>query len=313
MTKQLISIVTPCFNEEENVEACAAEVARVMTEELSGYEYEHIFCDNASTDKTLGLLRDMASRDAHIKVVVNSRNVGPLRNIANGIRHVSGDFAIPMIPADLQDPPAMVPVMMQLMKPDVDVVYGIRRNRKETLPLRVSRSLYYLALKAGGGVAPPSHAGEFLLARRHIIDAVVATGAGQSYVRGLVAQTAPRSRTLEYDWGIREHGVSRNSLNSLIDQALTGLVTTVKTPMRWALLLGMVFAIIGIGIALVNVVIFLSGAATANPGIPTLIVGVFFLGGLQLFFLGMIGEFVVSIHSKVYPEPAVVERELINF
>ena len=312
MTPQKISIVTPCFNEEDNVEACATEVARVMADDLGGYDYEHIFCDNASTDRTLELLRGMADRDPRIKVVANSRNVGPLRNIANGIRHVSGDLVIPMIPADLQDPPAVVPQMVALMTPDIDVVYGIRRNRKESIPLRFARSLYYFAVKAGGGVAPPSHAGEFLLARRHIIDAVVATGSGQSYVRGLVAQTAPRSRTLEYDWGVREHGVSRNSLNALIDQALIGLVTTAKTPMRWALLLGMVFAVIGIGIALVNVVIFIVGAARADPGIPTLIVGVFFLGGLQLFFLGMIGEFVVSIHSKVYPEPAVVERELIN-
>jgi len=305
--------VTPCFNEEANVEACAAEVARVMREELADFDYEHIFCDNASSDSTPGILRELAANDPRIKVVMNSRNVGPLRNIANGLKHTSGDFVIPMIPADIQDPPSVVPEMVRRMTPELDVVYGVRGSRRENLLLRVARSLYYLSIKAAGGTAPPSHAGEFLLARRHVIDAIASGGTNQSYVRGRIAQTNPRFDTVRYDWGLRVHGKSKNSVANLIDQAMNGLVTTARAPVRWALLLGILGAAAGIIFAIVNVFLFAFGVAAAEPGIATLIVGVFFIGGVQLFFLGLIGEYVVSIHSAVHPEPSVTERELLNF
>jgi len=310
--RPLISIVTPCYNEEDNVDRCAAEVAAVMQSELPEYDHEHIFCDNASTDSTLAKLRKLAEGDPRIKVVSNASNVGPFRNIANGLRHASGSLVIPMVPADLQDPPAVIPQMVATLGTDFDVVYGVRANRREGMFLRAARSLYYFTVRVGGGAAPPSHAGEFLLARRSVIDAVVAIK-GQSYVRGLVAQTGPRFSVVEYSWGEREHGASRNSVFDLIDQAITGLITTAKRPMRWALFAGMFIALIGVAIAIWNLALFLFGGPTVNQGIPTLIVGVFLLGGLQLFLTGVIGEYVVSIHTATFQDDRVVERELINF
>ena len=313
MEKQIISILTPCFNEEDNVRTCASEVARVMSEELPNYDYEHIFCDNASTDATVAILRELTESDPHVKVVVNSRNVGPLLNTFNGLKYVSGDLVVPMIPADIQDPPSALPSMVRAMTPDIDVVYGVRRNRKDAPHLAIARSVYYALIKvAGAGKAPPSHAGEFLLARRPVIDAVAAAGSRQSYVRGLVAQTEPRYAAVEYDWGVREHGKSRNSLLALVDQALTGLITTAQSPMRIALPLGFVVAMLGILYAIVNVVAFTFGNAHASPGIATIIVGLFLFGGLQLVILGIIGEYVVSIHRAVNPPPPVFERDRIN-
>lgn len=312
IAKPLISIVTPCFNEEDNVEKCAAEVASVMSSSLPDFDFEHVFCDNASTDRTLDRLRRLAAVDHRIKVVANASNVGPFKNIANGLRHTSGSLVVPMVPADLQDPPSVLPQMVAEMSPDRDVVYGVRANRKEGLLLKAARSLYYSAVKVGGGAAPPGHAGEFLLARRSVIDAVVASR-GQSYVRGLVAQTRPRFGVVEYDWGQRESGRSKNSATDLIDQAITGLITTARRPLRWALSLGMLVAVVGVVIAIVNVLLFLiAGPGVVDQGIPTIIVGVFLLGGLQLFLTGVIGEYVVSLHSAAYPEQGVVERELIN-
>jgi glycosyltransferase involved in cell wall biosynthesis len=311
--RPLISIVTPCFNEEANVRLCAEEVRRVLTEELPDFDYEHIFCDNASTDSTVSVLRELASEDSRIKVVLNSRNVGPLRNVANGLRHTKGDLVVPMIPADVQDPPSVVPEMVRTLTPELDVVYGIRSNRRENFMLRLARNLYYLTIKVGGGTAPPSHAGEFLLARRHVIDAIVNSGSNQPYVRGRIAQTNPRFGVVRYAWGLRMHGKSKNSVPNLIDQAMNGLITTAHAPVRWALLLGILGAAGGILYAIVNLFLFAFGIAAAEPGIATLIVGVFFFGGVQLFFLGLIGEYVVSIHSAAYPEPPVTERELINF
>jgi len=310
---QTISIVTPCFNEEGNVATCAAEVARVMEEELPGFDYEHIFCDNASTDATVEELRRLAEADPHIRVVVNSRNVGPFRNISNGLRHVSGQLVVPMVPADIQDPPAVIPQMVAELTDGIDVVYGIRSNRRESAILRALRSAYYQVLRAGGGEMPPPHAGEFLLARREVIDAVNEVAGSYPYVRGLIAQTQPRFGTVPYEWARRNVGRSKNSFPDLIDQALNGIVSTARAPMRWALFLGSILAIAGIGIGVWNLLLFLFAGSNAAQGIPTLIVATFVFGGVNLFFIGLIGEYVLSIHSTVRPAPPMFERELINF
>jgi glycosyltransferase involved in cell wall biosynthesis len=313
MTRQKISIITPCYNEEGNVAACVAEVARMMATDLPEFDYEHIFCDNASTDGTLVALRELAAADSHVKVIVNSRNVGPFRSMANGLKSVTGDLVVPMIPADLQDPPSAIPGMVALMTPDVEVVYGIRKNRRESVIMRAARNSYYLALRSSGGATPPAHAGEFMLARREVIDAITGVGGSYPYIRGLVAQTNPRFETFVYEWARRDVGKSKNSIPDLIDQALNGIVTTARTPIRWALFLGLVFAFVGVVIGIVNLVIFLVNGSTAAAGIPTLIVATFLFGGVNLFFLGLIGEYILSIHSNVRPEPPMFERERINF
>lgn len=313
MKRQTISIVTPCFNEEGNVLACATEVARVMREELPGYDYEHIFCDNASSDATVARLREIAADDPHVRVVVNSRNVGPFRNIANGLRHVHGDLVVPMVPADIQDPPSVIPRMVAKLADGIDVVYGVRSNRRENVLLKVLRNGYYAVLRAGGGSMPPAHAGEFLLARRDVIDAVTKVAGSYPYVRGLVAQTHPRFDVEPYEWARRDVGRSKNSFPDLVDQALNGIVSTARAPMRWALMLGLLMAVVGVVIGIWNFFLFLFAGTDAAQGIPTLIVATFLFGGVNLFFIGLIGEYVLSIHSSVRPEPPMFERELINF
>jgi len=312
-SQPMISIITPCYNEEGNVERCAAEVKEVFESQLLDYDYEHIFCDNSSIDGTVEVLRHIAATDPHVKVIVNSRNVGPFRNIANGMRNVSGDLVVPMVPADVQDPPVVIPQMVRLLTPDLDVVYGIRGKRKEALPLRVGRRFYYGVLKLSGGTTPPANAGEFMLVRRHLIESINAAGGSYPYIRGMVAQTNPRFATVTYPWGERTVGKSRNSIPDLFDQALNGIISTARTPIRWALLLGMLLSVVGIVTAIVNLVLFLTGQTGAEQGVPTLIVATFFFGGLQLFFLGLIGEYVVSIHASVRPEPPMYDRERINF
>ena len=313
MTSPTLSIITPCFNEERAIEACIAEVAHVMSTSLPDTPYEHIICDNSSSDGTVALLRILAAADPRVKVVVNSRNVGPFRSMANGLRNVSGDLVVPMVPADLQDPPSIIPQMMAKMRPDIEVVYGIRGNRRESLFMRSARSGYYAALRMTGGVVPPAHAGEFLLARREVIDAISQVGGGYPYIRGLVAQTNPRFETVSYNWASRSVGRSRNSFPDLLDQAINGVVSTARSPIRWALFLGLVLAVVGVVAAIVNFLYFLAQGSTALEGIPTIIVATFLFGGVNLFFLGLIGEYVLSIHSIIRPEPPMFEREKINF
>jgi glycosyltransferase involved in cell wall biosynthesis len=293
------------------VDECAAQVRTVFAQQLPDYDYEHIFCDNASLDDTVEKLRAIAAVDKRVKVVVNSRNVGPFRNISRGLTYTSGDLVVPMIPADVQDPPSVLPALVAKMTDDIDVVYGIRKQRGDGFLLRSARNMYY-RIVGGAQDAPPRHAGEFLLARRTVIDAVIAAAGSYPYVRGLVAKTRPRYDTVEYAWGTREVGTSRNSTADLIDQAFNGIVSTVRTPMRWALLLGTLLALTGVVIGLANFVYFLVSDSDAEQGIATLIVATFVFGGLNLFFIGLIGEFVLSIHAQLRPEPPVTERELIN-
>ncbi len=286
----------------------------VMAEHLPTYGYEHIFCDNASTDGTQKLLRQVAAADPNVKVIINARNVGPLRNIAHGVQNTSGDVVIPMVPADLQDPPELIPEMLSRMSPDVDVVFGVRTNRQENFLLRLARSFYYAIIKFSGDKSlPPSHAGEFLLARRSIIDAISPALSSYPYVRALVAKVTDRTAVVEYQWGVRVHGKSKNSLISLIDQAFSGFITTAKTPIRFALFFGIIMSIVGMMTGIVNIAIFWFGGAVAEPGVPTLIVGMFLFGGIQLFFIGLIGEYVVNIQSEVSRIPKMVEAERINF
>ncbi|GAA4060583.1 glycosyltransferase family 2 protein [Microbacterium laevaniformans] len=313
MSRQKISIITPCFNEEANIEQCVARVRSVMETELGEFDYEHIISDNASTDGSREILRAVARQDPRVKVAINSKNVGPFRNMAVGLRAATGDLVVPMIPADLQDPPEVIPELVAALGPDRDVVYGVRKNRRESFVMRAARDSYYRLVRAAGGAAsPPPHAGEFLIARRSVIDSVIPALGSYPYIRGLVAQATERYGTVEYEWGQREHGKSRNSIPDLIDQALNGLVSTARAPIRVALFLGVFIAAAGMLYGLVSLLLFAFGLVHADPGIPTLIVAVTFFGGLQMLFLGLIGEYVVSIQAEVRPSPQAVQVEKLN-
>ena len=190
---------------------------------------------------------------------------------------------------------------------------GVRSNRRENLIIKAARSLYYFVVRSSGGAAPPAHAGEFMLARREVIDSIMAVAGNYPYIRGLVAKTSPRFDTVAYKWGVRTVGKSKNSLPDLVDQALNGLVSTARTPIRLALFLGIILAVVGGIIGIYNLVLFLLHGTNAQQGIATIIVATFLFGGANLFFLGLIGEYILSMHSYLRPEPPMFERERINF
>ena len=311
MTK--ISVITPCFNEEENVEICANTLREIMKSELPGYEYEHIFADNASTDLTLSRLRRLAESDKRIKVILNSRNVGPFRNMWNAMKSASGDVVIPLLPADLQDPPAVIPGFVSAWESGSLVVYGVREKREEGLPIKLLRAFYYRSINRLASTDIPINAGEFLLADRKVIDSILATNDYYPYIRGLIAQNQVKSTSIAYTWVKRKNGKSKNSFISLIDQGINGFITTSRIPARIALLLGFILSLIGITFAFITGVLSLSTHRDLPLGIPTIICGIFLLGGIQLAFLGIIGEYVLSIHGQVRRQPELFELERINF
>ena len=307
-----ITIITPCFNEEDNVEICAAELKKVMNERLPTYAYEHIFADNASTDSTLQKLRSLAAQDSQVKVISNSRNVGPFRNMWNAMKHATGNAVIPMLSADLQDPPSVIPELVKNWENGNLVVYGVRLNRQENLLMRFSRNVYYRIIRRFASAYIPLNSGEFLLADKRVIDSILEVDDQYPYIRGLIAQTSVRSASVNYTWVKRERGKSKNSLISLIDQAINGFVSTSRVPARLALLGGFALSFIGVVYALITTIVVITTDLHVPMGIPTIIIGIFFIGGIQLLFLGLIGEYVLSIHGQVRRLPPMFEVERIN-
>jgi glycosyltransferase involved in cell wall biosynthesis len=308
-----ITIITPCFNEEDNVEICAFEVKKVMAEKLAPYEYEHIFADNASTDLTLQKLSEMAAQDSRIKVISNSRNVGPFRNMWNAMKSASGDAVIPLLPADLQDPPSVIPELVKCWESGFLVTYGVRANREESLVMRMARGAYYRIIKRFAAAVIPLNSGEFLLADKRVVDSILVVDDQYPYIRGLIAQTGVRSTSVPYTWVKRERGKSKNSFISLIDQAINGFVSTSRVPARLTLLGGFILSLLGVAYAIFTAFVSIISESQTPIGIPTIIVGIFMLGGIQLLFLGLIGEYILSIHGQVRRVPPMFETKRINF
>lgn len=308
-----LTIITPCYNEELSVVDCAIEVQKVMSSKLPKVKYEHIFIDNASTDGTVRELRKIAGNSKNVKVIVNSRNVGPFRNMYAAMAKASGRAVIPMLPADLQDPADKIPDLYQEWINGYLVVYGERTNRQESLFMRAMRGLYYRIVRTMSETDIPLNSGEFMLIDRKISDEICKLGDHYPYIRGLVAQSTSNSTSVPYTWGVRKKGKSKSNFLALIDQAINGFVSTSRAPARIALLGGFFISGLGFLAGLWSLIASLVDAPTALQGIPTLIVALFFFGGIQLFFLGLIGEYILSIHSQVRRLPREFEVESINF
>jgi glycosyltransferase involved in cell wall biosynthesis len=312
--KKLISVVTPCYNEELNVRECRDTVREMFARELPGYDYEHIFCDNDSSDTTLAILREMAHEDPRVRVIANARNFGPFNSMFNGLLACSGDAIIPFVPADLQDPPSLIPEFVRQWEAGHEIVYGVRADREESAALHAVRRTYYRLVSRFANIEIPLNAGEFTLIDRKVLAALRQCDDYYPYLRGLIANCGFRSTRVPYTWRARKRGFSKANTYALIDQGLNGLISFTNVPMRIAMFAGFTIALLSFVYAFFTVVVNLwtHGSLTV-PGIPTLIVALFFFGGVQLMFLGIIGEYVSAIHFQVRKRPLVIERERLNF
>jgi len=309
-----ISIISPCFNEAENVRACRDEVAALFAPggALAGYAREHIFADNASTDGTVDILREMAASDPGMKVILNARNYGPFRSNFNALRTATGDAVLVFLPADLQDPPAMIADFVRLWESGIEVVAGARVNRQESLALRTCRAIFYRIVNTLSDIDIPLNVGEFQLIDRKVWRAVVEHDDHYPYIRGIIASVGFKRVIVPYTWEARARGISKNNLPRLIDQALNGIFSFTSAPMRLCTFAGLSLSGLSILYALVSVALYFVLPHHAPRGMATMIVALFFLSGVQLAFLGMLGEYVTAIHAQVRKRPLVVERERIN-
>jgi glycosyltransferase involved in cell wall biosynthesis len=311
--RKTISVITPFFNEEASIVECVEAVGRIFREQLPDYDLEHIFCDNCSTDRTLEILKALAARDPSIKIIVNSRNFGILKNTYNGVLAATGDAVILFLPADLQDPPELIPEFVKFWEQGFEVVYGIRATREEGFVIKTARRTYYRLLSRLTYVDYPPDAGDFQLADRKVVDAMKQIDDAQPFMRLMTFDVGFRSKGVAYNWRARKHGFSRNKLSHMLEQGINGIISFSGAPIRIALMVGFLISVLSLIYAFLVTILAATGHVAASDGIPTIIISLFFFGGVQLFFLGVIGEYIVAIYNQVRKKPLIVERERINF
>lgn len=314
MPRKLISIVTACFNEEPNLIDCRDAVRRLFAEQLTDYDFEHVFCDNCSTDKSPAILRQMAKEDRRIKVIFNARNFGPFRSNFNGVLNTSGDAVVVLLAADLQDPAEVIVDFVRKWEEGYEVVHGIRANRQESFVMCTVRRAYYRLVSRFANIEIPNDVGEFQLIDRAVVDALRQFDDHYPYIRGMIACCGYRTTGVPFTWVTRKMGFSKNRLYHLIDQGLNGLISFTNLPMRLCLLLGTGLSLTSIGYAIFTAVMHLVFyRQLAPPGIATIITAIFFFSGVILFFLGVMGEYISAIHFQVRKRPLVTERGRLNF
>ena len=309
-----ISIITPCFNEEDSIIECIEQVKKIFEQDLKNYELEHIFCDNGSSDKTVEILKQVAVKDRRIKIIVNSRNFGILKNTYNGVLNATGDAAILFFPVDLQDPPELIQEFVKYWEKGFEIVYGMRAKRQEGFFYRNIRKVYYRLLSSCTYVDYPPDAGDYQLVDRVVLNAMKQIDDAQPFMRLMTFDCGFRSFGIPYTWQTRKKGVSRNTLMNMIAQGINGIVSFSSMPLRLALIFGLILSCLSIAYAFcVGVMAALGKTSTVGRGVPTVIVALFFFSGIQLLFAGILGEYILAIYNQVRRRPLVIERERVNF
>ena len=305
-----ICIVTPCFNEEENVQELYERIQKIMKN--LDYKYEHIFIDNASTDCTIELLRGLAAQDKCVKVILNTRNFGHIRSPYYGLLQASGDAAIVMA-SDLQDPPEKITEFIHKWEEGFKVVIGIKTRSQESGFFYFLRSLYYRALRNLSDVRLIDNFTGFGLYDQKVIETLRQFNDPYPYFRGLIADMGYEMAEIEFTQPRRKRGISKNNFYTLYDMAMLGITSYTKIPLRLATMLGFLSAVLSFLIGVVYLIYKLVDWRNFSLGLAPVIIGLFFMGSVQLFFLGIVGEYIGSIYTLAVRRPLVIEKERINF
>lgn len=307
-----ITIITPCFNEENNVEELTSRVEIVMKEHLSHYNYEHIFIDNASTDSTVSKLKNIASTNKKIKIIVNSRNFGHVRSPAHGFLESKGDIVVSLV-ADLQDPPELIPSLIKKIEAGNDMALAIRKSSEENILMYKVRELYYGLLQKLSEVKIYKNYSGFGAYNKKVMDALRQFNDPYPFLRGMIGEVGYKVATINYDQPVRVHGVSKNNFYTLYDLGILGIINYSKVPLRLAIFFSMFIGILSFSIGSVYLVMKLLYWDTMSLGIAPLLIGASFSFSILLFFIGILGEYLGMIYTHVQHRPLVFEDERVNF
>ena len=307
----LISITSGCYNEEDNVEELCERVKAVFSK-LPEYDYEQIIIDNCSTDSTVAVLKKIAEGDKRVKVILNTRNFGPERSGFHALLQARGDAVIAMA-SDLQDPPELIPDFLEKWKEGFNVVLAVKRHTADSFGMRLLRSAYYRIVSSIADVDLVKDATGFGLYDKTFMEQVQHFDDQTLYVRGLISELGLSFAAIPFDKPARRRGVSKNNFLSLFDTAMLGITSHSKLPLRLATFSGFVIAILSMLVSLVYLIYKFMHWYDFDAGVAPLVIGLFFFSAVQLFFIGIVGEYVSTIHSHVLKRPRVVEKERINF
>ena len=307
----MITVFTGVFNEEETVHEVYETIRNVMESSGDRYNYEHIFGDNCSTDGTVAVLRTIAARDPRVKVLVYSRNFGPLVNEMTCYRHASGDAVIGY-EANLKDPPELITEFIKQWEAGYDVVYGIRKKTADRFLMRWLRKRFYRTVNALSEEELPLDAGTYRLVARRVVDELVKLDDYKPYVRGLITSIGYRQIGVEYQRRPRKRGYSKSSFTYLMDFAVNAMISYSIAPMRICFYTGVIVSATSFLLAFVYLLLKLSVWRAQIPGLAGLIIMFLLFFGLQFAFLGIIGEYIAAIHFQVRKKPFVVIAEKIN-
>ena len=310
--KKKLSVLTPCFNEEAGIRECYERVRSVMESYLSEYDYEHLFIDNCSSDATVEILRDIAQCDRRVRVIVNSRNYGQSRSPYHGMLQVTGDAYIGIV-ADLQTPPEVIPALVERWEQGYPMVIAVRTGMSEGWVIQLLRRTFsWLISRVSNIEQIPNFIG-FGLFDRRIVEVLRELDDPTPYFRGMVAEIGFDKAFVEYIQPLRKHGRSRHSLFDLLDYAILGLVSNSQAPLRLMTMVGFVTSIASLIVTLIYSFMKFLFWSSLPLGMAPILVGMFFFASLQFLFLGILGEYVGSIHERVKRRPLVIEKERINF
>lgn len=308
---KIVSIVIPAFNEEENVERAYDAVKRVFDGLKPEYDFELVFTDNHSTDRTFGLLRQIASKDARVRVIRFARNFGYQKSLFIGFLNARGDCAV-QIDCDLQDPPELIPAMLKLWQDGNAVVYGVRRTRKEGWAITALRGIFYRLINALSEHRLPLDAGDFRLMDRVVLDQLQLVDDQTPYLRGLVATMGFRQTSFPYDRAARVAGESKFNFGALVKLALDGVVNHSLIPLRLASISSLIIGVVTL-ITIAGYVVskFIFGADWP-PGFATTTVLLLMSITMNALFLGIIGEYLGRIYMQSKRRPLVIIEQNVN-
>ena len=310
--KKRISVVIPTYNEEDNVGPMTDTLTKVFTEQLPAYDYEIIYIDNHSKDRTRAILRSICEKDRHVRAIFNARNFGQMRSPVHGLRQAYGDCVV-RLNADFQDPPELIPTLVHEWEKGHKIVIGIKSKTDEGRFMAWVRRCYYLLLRKITDIGHIENFTGFGLYAKAFVDVVRKIHDPMPYLRGMIAEFGYDYQTVPYERPKRRAGKSKNNFYSLYDVAMVGITSYSKVVLRLATFIGFLIGAVSFVLAILYLILKLLHWSWFPAGMAPLVIGMFFLGGVELFFIGLLGEYILSINQRVLDRPLVVEEERINF
>ena len=309
--RRLVCVVTGCFNEEDNVRPLAERI-REQFAAFPDLDFEHLFIDNRSTDRTRTILRQLAAEDQRIKVIFNSRNFGHIRSPMHGMREASGDAVIAMA-SDFQDPPELIPRMLEKWNDGFKIVKCVKTASHENALMFLLRKLFYATINRLSEVELTQNFTGTGLYDRSVIDVMRRIDDPYPYFRGLISEIGFDQAVIEFTQPRRSRGITKNNFYTLYDMAMLGLINHSKVPLRLATFAGVFMAFVSLAAGLAYLVMKLVYWDRFVAGVAPVAIGMFFLGSVQLVFLGILGEYIGAIFTQVQHRPLVIEQERLNF